>query len=122
MTDHLKYIILLVIGLSCATIRSAAGSFAFRHIGRSQGLPHQQVEALAQDRFGRIWIGTRNGLVWYDGNAINPYYHDSSKGSIAHNFVHGLLADHHGRVWVITEGGLSRYRYLTDDFVNYQHR
>lgn len=121
MTDHLKYIILLVIGLSCATIRSAAGSFVFRHIGRSQGLPHQQVEALAQDRFGRIWIGTRNGLVWYDGNAINPYYHDSSKGSIAHNFVHGLLADHHGRVWVITEGGLSRYRYLTDDFVNYRH-
>lgn len=35
--------------------------------------------------------------------------------------MHGLLADHHGRVWVITEGGLSRYRYLTDDFVNYRH-
>lgn len=121
MRYNLKYIFLLVLGLSYAAIRCTAGSFVFRHIGRSEGLPHQQVEALAQDQFGRIWIGTRNGLVWYDGNAINAYYHDSSTNSIAHNFVHGLLADRHGRVWVITEVGLSRYRYLTDDFVNYRH-
>ena len=31
------------------------------------GLPSNRVEALAEDRGGHLWIGTRDGLARYDG-------------------------------------------------------
>ena len=61
----------------------ASANYRFRHLSSQDGLPHQQVETMAQDRKGNIWIGTRNGLVRYDGDknlylaiaGARPKYH-----------------------------------------------
>ncbi len=94
--------------------------FHFRHITSENGLPHQQVEALAQDADGNIWIGTRNGLCRYDGYDIRTYYHDTSNPtSLPGNFVNKLFVDSHNRVWIGTSNGLCRYCPATDGFISY---
>ena len=45
----------------------------FRVFGTEQGLPSRQIQALAEDADGRIWIGTANGLVRFDGHEIVSY-------------------------------------------------
>ena len=96
-----------------------AGNYRFQHVDSKSGLPHQQVEALAQDAKGYMWIGTRNGLARYDGYDIRTYYHTSQPHSLSHNFVHGLHVDRQNRLWITTENGISRYRPDSDDFCNY---
>ena len=49
------------------------GERVIRHFGRSDGLPTEHVEALAQDDDGFLWIGTAGGLARYDGESIRPW-------------------------------------------------
>ena len=95
-------------------------SYFFKHIGSQEGLPHKQVEALAQDKQGYVWIGTRNGLVRYDGYEMRCYYHElGNNRSLANSFVKKIFTDSRGRVWVCTPEGMSRYNPKTDDFRTY---
>lgn len=99
-----------------------ATSYRFFHLTGSMNLPHQQVEALAQDGRGYIWIGTRNGLVRYDGYAAHCYFHDDGdENSLAHNFIKHLFVDSRGRLWVCTQQGVCLYRPASDDFKNYSN-
>ena len=98
----------------------AAANYRFRHLSSQDGLPHQQVETMAQDQKGNIWIGTRNGLVRYDGYEMHAYFHnDEDPHSLSNNFVKVIHCDRKGRIWVCTELGISRYRPATDDFATY---
>lgn len=83
-----------------------AVNYRFSHPVAGIGLPHQQVEALAQDGKGNIWIGTRNGLVCYDGYTTRCYYHDAvNANSLAHNFIKTLYVDSRQRLWIAYSTG-----------------
>ena len=45
----------------------------FKHIGLSEGLAQPAVMAIYQDRLGRMWFGTREGISQYDGNRIRVF-------------------------------------------------
>jgi len=110
----------ILLGLSCL-LTSWGANYRFRHITSENGLPHQQVEALAQDAKGNIWMGTRNGLARYDGYDFRSYFHDDTDStSLTHNFVSKLFVDRQGRLWISTQRGLCRYRPDTDDFKSYE--
>ena len=94
-----------------------ADSFHFTHFKSADGLPHQQIQAMAFDHDGRLWIGTRNGLASYDGYGFTTYYHNPGDGSsLPHNFVLSLFVDSRGTVWIGTENGFCRYLPATDSF------
>jgi len=90
----------------------------FRIFGTEQGLPSGQVHALAEDREGRLWIGTANGLVRYDGHEFVGYpARLDQPDALASTSVEALAIDAAGQVWVATEGGrLARWRPASDDF------
>jgi len=116
---RLRRLTLLVLCLSLLTAH-AATDYRFARLTSEQGLPHQQVETMAQDHKGNIWIGTRNGLVRYDGYQMHCYYHDEhNPNSLTNNFIKVLRCDSRGRIWACTEAGISRYRPETDDFATY---
>ena len=83
----------LIIFLICCIFTTAASygtgvadSFHFTHFKSADGLPHQQIQAMAFDHDGRLWIGTRNGLASYDGYGFTTYYHNPVDGhSLPHN-------------------------------------
>lgn len=101
-------------------LAAGAERFQFSHITATDGLPHQQINGLAQDNEGYIWIGTRNGLGRYDGYNIRNYYHShENPQSLRHNFVRKIFPDSKGRIWILTIQGLCRYMPETDDFKFY---
>ncbi|MBQ8046884.1 MAG: response regulator [Prevotella sp.] len=113
--------LLILLELLLCSLSVSALNYRFRHITSEDGLPHQQVEALAQDADGNIWIGTRNGLARYDGYEIVSYYHEEgNEHSLFHNFINNLFVDKENRVWICTQNGLCRYRPATDDFRSYE--
>ena len=115
----LIYSILFFLWVSHACYGS---NYRFQHLTSMQGLPNMQVESLAEDDKGNIWIGTRNGLAKYDGYSIYTYYHEDNRpNSLRHNFIHHLFFDSHKRLWICTEAGICRYRPETDDFECYRN-
>lgn len=115
----MRRLFLMFLFVLSAALGAEAASYRFFHPASLLSLPHQQVEALAQDGKGNIWIGTRNGLVCFDGYATRCYYHNGNENSLAHNFVKALYVDSKQRLWVCTLYGLSLYRPASDDFKNY---
>ncbi|MBL8243681.1 MAG: response regulator [Rhodanobacteraceae bacterium] len=90
----------------------------FEVYGTEQGLPSRQVQVLAQDADARLWIGTANGLVRFDGHRFNAYpARLDHEHALASTSVEALHVDAQGQVWVATQGGhLARWRAGSDDF------
>ncbi len=82
-----------------------------RRIWRAQdGLPDQTVQAFAQTADGYLWIGTKGGLLRFDGARFVVYDHANTPG-LGESSVNCLLATRDGNLWIGTEGGgLYRYR------------
>lgn len=69
------------------------------------------------DRKGFLWIGTKRGLIRFDGKEYDLYSHDDkSETSLSDHRTLDLLYDSKGRLWVATANGLDLYDPLTDSF------
>jgi ligand-binding sensor domain-containing protein/signal transduction histidine kinase len=97
------------------------------------GLPNDSVRAICQDKGGRIWIGSNNGLLWYNWHESGHFYayhyglsptredewHESerphfyaynSRYGLSDPFVSAICEDREGNFWVGTYSGLNRFR------------
>lgn len=112
------WVFLLASGIRAEAL---SNNYRFTHITSKEGLPHQQVEAMAFDNKGYLWIGTRNGLSRYDGYSMVTYYNNGPDdiNSLCHNFVRALYFDSKGRLWIGTPGGICRFREDSEDFKCY---
>ena len=78
-------------------------------LGVEDGLSHNAVFAITQDRHGFLWFGTQGGLDRWDGARFVSYRPDDVSGdSLGSHFVSTLLEDRRGRLWVGTADGLFR--------------
>lgn len=76
---------------------------ALRHWQIRDGLPENNVQALAETADGYLWIGTSGGLVRFDGEEFQTYDH-SNTDAFAESNVTALLAVEDD-LWIGTEGG-----------------
>lgn len=81
-------------GLWAQTLQSTP---KFRHLTIDNGLSHNTVYALLQDKDGFIWAGTRYGLNKYDGFDFKVYLDGKD---LAGPTVHSLMQDKTGSIWV----------------------
>lgn len=81
----------------------------FQQIGPEEGLSHQTVTSVFQDRLGFMWFGTIDGLNRFDGYSCVTYQHNAEDPtSISSSFIHGMVEDGEGNLWIGTrDGGLS---------------
>jgi len=92
------------------------GEVVFQTLDRRDGLPHGTVTAITQGAAGFLWVGTRDGLVRYDGYGFRPVMGEEGAGPTGTNIL-ALLPWPDGRLWVGTHaGGLSLYDPATDRF------
>jgi len=106
-----KHILLLL--LTTLVIETMAQPmFYFRNLDVSKGLPSNVIHSFCQDQQGFMWIGTKDGLVRYDGVTVETFYHNPEDPiSIAGNNISwDMEEDAKGRIWVALHGhGLSRF-------------
>ena len=117
-------VLILLWALGGPTPVSAQGSLLkFDHLTVDQGLSHNNVYAIVQDRRGFLWFGTEDGLNRYDGYTVEVFTHDPQDStSLSHNWIWSLYEDHAGTLWVGTYGGgLCRFDRPTETFTCYRH-
>lgn len=112
---------LLLWGSSTPTTAQPTGeatrSAQFR---RLDGLAHNTVFSVLQDRRGFLWIGTADGLVRYDGYDFTVYRHaPSDSTSISNNSIRTLANGPGGTLWVGTSNGVNQFDPETRSFVRY---
>ncbi|WP_373598162.1 ligand-binding sensor domain-containing protein [Paraclostridium bifermentans] len=120
-TRYFKIVIfVLFIFISVTNISNAQKSINFRNLTIEDGLSQGTVQAMIQDKEGRIWIGTNDGLNVYNGYEFKLYTQqkDEEEG-IANNYITDIAQDNSGNVWVATIGGLSKINIKTDKITNY---
>ncbi len=75
-----------------------------------QGLPKSQIYDIVQDSFGFIWLGTRDGLVKYDGQEMELFRKSNSK--LPFNYCYDLFIDHSHRLWLASNADYGGAAYL----------
>lgn len=74
------------------------------------GLADQSVQAFAQTPDGSLWIGTKGGLLRFDGDRFQGEDESGTPASLQRG-VNCLLAAQDGSLWIGTEGaGLFHYK------------
>lgn len=88
--------------------------------GDGQGLLSPFVRDLEVDSYGRLWIGTMDGLSVYNpqkNNFYNYRYDPSRNNSIRHNSIRKIYKDNQNGMWLGTYfGGLNYYHPLQNQF------
>ncbi len=97
----------------------------FRHHPDIPGsLPNDDINALAQQQDGTMWIGTDAGLARLDDDTglFTTYKHAAgNSASLTHDVVLSLYADEEGTLWVGTNGGgLNRFDHESGSFTSLQ--
>lgn len=115
---NLRHLLLSLLAFVCISPLYAE---YFRYIGLSEGLAQPSVMAIYQDRLGRMWFGTREGISQYDGNRVRVF-----KGWIKSagesspvwlgNQVAFIVGDSLGNLYFSIDKNLVRYDIQTEKF------
>ena len=90
---------LVALGFSASSLFAQQFSFS----SATTGLGNLNVNAIAQDRSGYLWVGTENGLYRYDGREFRQF--GASDGLRGHT-IQSLYAAPSGTLFVGTTNGI----------------
>ncbi len=82
-----------------------APTFVKEVVDGRNGMPDTQVSAVAQTPDGFLWLGTRRGVVRYDGLSFTSYT-PSTEPQIPSTGINALVAEPDGKLWISTDKGL----------------
>ncbi|MCY1720267.1 response regulator [Prolixibacteraceae bacterium Z1-6] len=121
MRELIKHLLLLPLFIVASLLLSAQPNAMLQNfLTVENGLSHNEVTSIVQDRDGFIWIGTRGGLNRYDGyefEIFNQVPGDSN--SLVNPSVEKLFVDSKGNIWIGSKsGGVSKYNPVTGIFTN----
>lgn len=104
----MKYFIASIIFALISVVGLCNG---FTYLRSWEGLPDGEINAIAQDSSGNIWMATWSGLIMYDGYRYVVFRPElGQKGSLLDKKVKNILVDSENHLWVVT----SRYLFLFD--------
>lgn len=111
-------------GLNLIEERGGRTIFRNRHNGFRQYPRYElytDVRSITEDRNGRMWVGTTDGLMSFDGKFSKPSdikfetYRESHKSGITDNDIFTMYKDHKGYIWMgIFGSGLNKIEYYDE--------
>lgn len=94
--------LLLLCSFQLLAGREVSSYFSTSWVSFRDELPSDYILSLDFDRYGRLWIGTENGMASFDGTEISKYM--KGAGAISGNELNAVLADRFSdRVWFATK-------------------
>lgn len=107
---------LLAVVLSMSTVLCQSLSFRFDRITTAQGLSHNDVWTIYQDRQGFMWFGTQRGLNRFDGRTFRVYRnHNGDTTTLEQDWIEAITEDKQGNLWVAA-GSLHKFDPQTESF------
>jgi ligand-binding sensor domain-containing protein/signal transduction histidine kinase len=111
-------------GVDALNLRN--GQFThYRHDpNQPTSLIDDHVWSVYEDRIGKLWVGTENGLDLLDewSGKFKHFQPDpKDPASLAGNVVYTALEDSQGHMWFGTNNGLERFDRITQTFIHYQN-
>ena len=96
------------------------GRIGHYHSGKDSPvkLRHNQVNATYEDKFGRLWLATANGLHCLNLETEELKIFDSEYG-LPNNFINGILSEGDTCLWVSTDNGICRFSIAAEGCVNF---
>ena len=95
----------VLITLFCGTGNSIVNAepleFIFEHYSSDDGMPHNSICDIYQDRRGYLWLCTWYGLSRYDGNDFVNYT-PGDYSNLCHNRILSAEEDSNGYLWITT--------------------
>lgn len=96
------------IGFSCFRPTEKGPLRALQHIDATNGLQNARVYQLGEDRNGRLWVGTGQGVDVFDAHGIEHF--GQARGMAGDDCdAAAFLADANGDVWIGTSTGLAKF-------------
>lgn len=109
--------IVFLLALSQLTAPDAAAKpYGVTHVDNTSGLSSSNVKSICQDKYGLIWIGTKNGLNRFDGVSMYPYTVRDNEAGRGNNNVSAIFNDASGILWIGTDRGVFRFDPVTEKF------
>lgn len=80
----------------------------FSSFTTADGLAHNVVKSIMEDRRGHLWFGTLGGGVSrYDGLV---WQNMTRSDGLVNDLVQQVMQDRNGAIWIATGGGVTRYQ------------
>ncbi|CCH55449.1 histidine kinase [Fibrisoma limi BUZ 3] len=97
--------VFLVVSVTIAFAQPVRESFS--HLSSKNGLSHNSVNCILQDREGFLWFGTNDGLAKYDGHSFTVFQPNPAQPthSFQGNQVMSLCEGRNGHIWAVTMNG-----------------
>lgn len=113
----MRYLFGVVLLLQSLTVLSQSVHFNFSKFNTSNGLSHNQVNAVLKDQDGFLWFGTSYGLNRYDGYSCKIFRKDHNDStSLKANDIINFHELPGRKMWVSTMGGPCIYNADTEKF------
>lgn len=74
------------------------------------------ILSITEDSFGRMWIGTANGISCYNGDMPMNISVNTAPRRISNKYAQSLLPMENGDVWIGTPDRLNIYSYQAIPF------
>ena len=72
-----------------------------------EGLPQSEVQALVEDAYGYLWLGTQGGgLARFDGRLFQVY---TTRDGLLSNVIGNLFIDKKNNIWASHVQGITRF-------------
>lgn len=95
-----------------------AYSIYFKNIGVKDGLSHLSVMSIHQDKLGRIWFGTIEGISVYDGERVSRIKSgdDARIYPILHNRIFTIVENVEGDIFIRADDAVAKYDFEKNEF------
>lgn len=98
------------------TILSNGQAYNFINYDIGDGLAHERIMDICEDKFGNLWLATAGGgLSKYDGIEFENI---TIKDGLSSNYVRSILCSRNGDIWAATASGISKFN--GKDFLIYK--
>lgn len=81
----------------------------------NSGIPYDMVNAIVQDDYGFIWVGTSSGISRFDGTRFKTW--KKWDIGLSSDYVVSMAVDKGGNIWFGTDRGVTVYWKEEDRFV-----
>lgn len=90
----------------------------FKHIGMQEGLSQLSVMSIYQDKLGRMWFGTLEGITMFDGNRTTAFKHSGNTGeNIIGNENYSITGDEEGNIYFVSDRSLIMFDIRLQKFI-----